>query len=99
MLSVFGVQRALPLQPGPPLRLRLTTALQTRLTGGSKPAKRPGRAGPFSLCCLHSCSAAQPANLLAPVDCPQEVAEAYGLSRERIRQIEDKALKVRSSVP
>lgn len=26
---------------------------------------------------------------------PQEVAEAYGLSRERIRQIEDKALKVR----
>ncbi len=24
----------------------------------------------------------------------QEVAEAYGLSRERIRQIEDKALKV-----
>lgn len=29
-----------------------------------------------------------------PARPPQEVAEAYGLSRERIRQIEDKALKV-----
>ena len=59
--------------------------------------RAPGAARRACALLTHRRPAAQTNQLPAP--CPpglaQEVAEAYGLSRERIRQIEDKALKVR----